>query len=1611
MRPGRVVEWILALALVIATSGAFAADVEPRIALPGHTLSPDLVAAARPIPKADAATPEAPMLLTIVLRRVDEAGFERFLAELYDRESPNFRKFLSPQAVSDRFGPDANAYDAVAGYFASEGFTIVEGSANRMTLLVSGSRAQAERTLAVTLDDFELDRKRYVANDREPSLPASVAKHVQAVLGLSDLASARRMGAAPVPLWANNPNTPPPPRCTPDPNNDPLGLGANICNAFRDRYVGFVGAIYNAFCGLFWNWGGLCKKFTDPTPPPSPDRAIAVKDAPPQRIGLAQFDSFRMSDVADFLALVNAPASAINRLSSVAVDGGAPLGPNQAEVLLDINAAMATATEAQVVVYSAPFRGAGSFQAIFNRMATDGVTVISNSWGYCENQTTLADAQSIDSILASAAASGISMFSAAGDTGSTCLNGAPNTIILPASAPHATAVGGTSVVIGPGDSYAGETWWAGKGGFGVSQFFPRPAYQNGFTASATRSIPDLSLNADPAAYGIQICQADAGGCPTGLFYGGTSASAPFMAGMMALINQGRGANSGWLNPQIYPRAGTPAFHSPASMGSDFAHVGLGSPNVSQLVLALGGGTLGPATAAKSRVGTDAPQIYADGIALANVTVQLRDAGGFSVAGKTISLAKNGGSSATITTVNAVTSQANGTAFFTVKNLIAQESTFTATNVTDGFVVTETVTITSVAPPAASASINAFPTSVLNDGTATTTITVTLQDALGRPSPGKQVTLSQGSGHSIISGPSPSVTNASGQIVFTATNRFAETVVYTAVDVTDGDLPVPGSATVDFTGSPTNSCVGPAPLAAPGFVLTPFATGFVAEAFNYSNINFGCAGASNPAFDGNGVLIGNFRTGELFRLPAEGGAASSGDKLSTPGLTIGAPTYGKDGRLYVTRAATGSFFSGNILELDPVSGATLRVVVSNLNCPGPLGVDPISGDLFYGGTCFGAGTDDARLLRVRNPGSTDPLNPPTVVDYATLPGTPNGAVAIAPDGTIYVATQYLAARTVVRVSGTNQPQPATVTAITGLASIFWVTIGETLQSGAARSLIILGTDNKLKLADITVSPPTFTELTQSGISSGTIGPDGCLYPADSTTVYKLTPASGICGFTPTSAAPSLRLTPAAVAPSPAQGTTLTFTAQFANLSVPVNTPVVFSSYGSNAQVLLGRTDASRAATASYLGRFVGSEVLVAKATVGGIEYVSNAVEITWGAGKHVSFLSLNDSPTAGTAGIPSTLRATLTDAAVTPAVPIAGATIQFTLGSQSCNAATNGSGVASCSVTPPAAGSYAMAATYAGNASYLPAAAAQSFVATGPPTTTLATSMSPVPVGTSFTLTATVTGTAPTGTVSFRNELAPLPNCSAVPLVGAGNSRTAQCTVNSLGVGSFALTADYSGDGSNFPSTATIVQVISANAAPACGGFSDVDPTSAFCPNVEWLRNRQVTLGCIAGLYCPNDVVFRLQMAAFMNRLGTAGTDLVLSAQAQPGAIDLDTSTVVCQTTDFAVVNFPRRAIVDAILSGQGAANVSFVAEAVASFDAGVTWAPLAGTAVAGSAASGNWGNVRAAGARDLDVGQSVRFGLRVSRGGLPGAGGLSAGRCNVRAQIGNRVTGYSPLDP
>ena len=364
------------------------------------------------------------LTLTVVLKHDDQVGFESYLHSLYEPQSPNFHRFLTQRQIADRFGPSKEDYGSLLTYLRRYGFKLVEGSANRLTLTVRGTRVQAERAFAVHIDDYRLGDRTFYANEDDPALPADVAAHVASIVGLSNLARAHRTY-----LLSLLPN------CAKD---DAPQFGGNLPKA---QYYCDHGNV-NGYNGP--------KGTVDPPPPNWLNFSGAG-----QTIALIEFDTFSKSDVSNYLALTAAPATIINQIRQIDVNGGATLGANEAEVLVDVDTIVNNAPGASVVVYDAPFTGAGSFQSLFNAAISGGATIISNSWAYCEDQTTLSDVQSLDTIFQNAEMGGVTIFNGAGDSGSTCLDGSLSTVAVPADSPNATAVGGSSMTPGPGSELRG----------------------------------------------------------------------------------------------------------------------------------------------------------------------------------------------------------------------------------------------------------------------------------------------------------------------------------------------------------------------------------------------------------------------------------------------------------------------------------------------------------------------------------------------------------------------------------------------------------------------------------------------------------------------------------------------------------------------------------------------------------------------------------------------------------------------------------------------------------------------------------------------------------------------------------------------------------------------------------------------------------------------------------------------------------------------------------------------------------------------------------------------------------------------------------------------------
>src|SRR5262249_22070824 len=96
------------------------------------------------------------------------------------------RHFRSRDEITAQFGPTREVYESVLAYLEHHGFTLVHGSANRLTLTVHGTRVRAEGAFGVHIGDFEAGGRRFFANDTDPAVPRHLASNVQAVMGLSN---------------------------------------------------------------------------------------------------------------------------------------------------------------------------------------------------------------------------------------------------------------------------------------------------------------------------------------------------------------------------------------------------------------------------------------------------------------------------------------------------------------------------------------------------------------------------------------------------------------------------------------------------------------------------------------------------------------------------------------------------------------------------------------------------------------------------------------------------------------------------------------------------------------------------------------------------------------------------------------------------------------------------------------------------------------------------------------------------------------------------------------------------------------------------------------------------------------------------------------------------------------------------------------------------------------------------------------------------------------------------------------------------------------------------------------------------------------------------------
>ena len=190
----RTLVTILSIAASGTTMGAVRTSPggSAMVRIPGHVLSAPASAKRVDSVKESAAAGQA-LTLTIVLKRDEQKEFDRYLSEIYNPHSVHYRKYLTPKQVSDRFGPTQHEYESLISYLSANGLRLINGSSNRLTITMRGSRAQVERATHTKIRDYRFGNATFYANQNDPSLPDDLASHVASIEGLSNLAHPHRV--------------------------------------------------------------------------------------------------------------------------------------------------------------------------------------------------------------------------------------------------------------------------------------------------------------------------------------------------------------------------------------------------------------------------------------------------------------------------------------------------------------------------------------------------------------------------------------------------------------------------------------------------------------------------------------------------------------------------------------------------------------------------------------------------------------------------------------------------------------------------------------------------------------------------------------------------------------------------------------------------------------------------------------------------------------------------------------------------------------------------------------------------------------------------------------------------------------------------------------------------------------------------------------------------------------------------------------------------------------------------------------------------------------------------------------------------------------------------
>jgi subtilase family serine protease len=487
--------------------------------------------------------------------------------------SASYGHYLTPQQFRQRFAPSQSGVNAVESWLRSQRFRVDYVPQNNHYVAAEGTVAQANAAFGVTLNEYRYKGMTLRAPSGALTIPSTLAGVVESVVGLDESAALVRPDTAST--------------------NAPPSFGFRNAGPFSTFWADNTATVL----GDTYPWAP--HGYTPPMLRGAYGTATTGLDGSGQTVAIIDaYASPTIFSDAQTYSQLHDPGHVLTRsqFHQLVAPGifNRPQNKSQdpqgwyGEETLDVEAVHGMAPGANILFVGAP-NNYRDLDAALNHVVDQHLAnIVTNSYGFIGEGLPPGFIKPVEQTIEQGAAEGIGIYFSSGDFGdNSVLFGIPPTGNWPATSPFVTSVGGTSLGVGSGNTYVGETGWStlrqrlvyvngtpdhwgagvftGGGGGGPSHIFPAPWYQSGVsTDNGMRTTPDISMVGDPNT-GFLVGQTQFfpdGGCPGGgtvcygeFRLGGTSLSSPLLAGVMALVDQAR-ANSnlpplGFANPAIY----------------------------------------------------------------------------------------------------------------------------------------------------------------------------------------------------------------------------------------------------------------------------------------------------------------------------------------------------------------------------------------------------------------------------------------------------------------------------------------------------------------------------------------------------------------------------------------------------------------------------------------------------------------------------------------------------------------------------------------------------------------------------------------------------------------------------------------------------------------------------------------------------------------------------------------------------------------------------------------------------------------------------------------------------------------------------------------------------